>query len=357
MAPQTPLYQAAGVDADAAQSGLEKIVERIRGTWPAAGQRGEVKLDIGYFANVIDIGGGLGLAISTDGVGSKSIVADMMKKYDTIGIDCVAMNVNDLICVGARPLSLVDYIAVERADAEMLGAIAVGLAEGARQAGISISGGEISQLPDIVRGFDLVGTAVGLVALDRILTGEALVPGDIIIGVESNGIHANGLTLARRVLFDRAKLPIDHVFPELRMPLGDELLRPTLIYVPEALDIIAEVPSVKALINITGDGLLNLPRVAATVGFEIDALPATPPIFELIQRLGGIDEGEMHEVYNMGVGFCVLAAPGDAEAVLNILKRHGRRAWAIGRVVAGDAKGVHLPRRKLVGYGKRFRRV
>ena len=118
---------------------------------------------------------------------------------------------------------------------------------------------------------------------------------------------------------------------------------------------IAEVPAVKALINITGDGLLNLPRVAARVGFEIDALPPTPPIFELIQRLGAIDEAEMYEVYNMGVGFCVLAAPGDAEAVMHILKRHGRCAWAIGRVVADEAKGVHLPRQQAVGYGKRFR--
>jgi phosphoribosylformylglycinamidine cyclo-ligase len=351
---QTQLYKTAGVDTGEAHSGLDRIIGHIKRTWPPAGELGEVKLDIGYFANVIDIGG-VGLAISTDGVGSKSIIADMMRRYDTIGIDCVAMNVNDLLCVGARPLSLVDYIAVERADADMLGAIAVGLAAGARQAGISISGGEISQLKDIVSGFDLVGTAVGTVPLDRIITGQRLAPGDIVIGLESSGIHSNGLSLARQVFFDHAGLAVGHIFPELGEPLGEELLRPTLIYVPEILDIIEHVPTVKALINITGDGLLNLPRVAAKVGFVIDNMPPVPVIFRLIQQHGGISDAEMHQVYNMGVGFCVLAAATDRDPVIAILNRHGRRAQVIGQVIADEIKGVYLPNQKLVGYGKQFR--
>src|SRR5437870_6242023 len=156
------LYKTAGVDTAAKQSGLHKIVERIIETWPGPGGVGAVKLDIGYFANVIDIGG-IGLAFCTDGVGSKSIIAQMMRRYDTIGIDCVAMNVNDVLCVGARPISMVDYIAVETADAEMLGAIAIGLAAGGKAAGISICGGETAPLEAIVRGVDLVGTAVGIV--------------------------------------------------------------------------------------------------------------------------------------------------------------------------------------------------
>jgi phosphoribosylformylglycinamidine cyclo-ligase len=347
-------YRGAGVDIAAAESGLKKIVDSIRQTWPAAGGVGAVKLDIGYFANVIDIGG-VGLAICTDGVGSKSIIASMMQKYDTIGIDCVAMNVNDVICVGARPISMVDYIAVEAADADMLGAIAIGLAEGARQAGISISGGEIAQLKDVMRGFDLVGMAVGLAPLDRIITGRDLAPGDAIIGIESNGIHSNGLSLARRVFFEQGRRSVDHVFPELGVPLGEELLRPTLIYVPEVLDIIEHVPTVKALINITGDGLLNLPRADAKVGFEIDNLPPAPPIFRLIQRHGAVADAEMYAVYNMGVGFCVLAADQDVGAILAILERHRRRAQVIGRVIEDDGKGVHLPAAKLVGHGKRFR--
>jgi phosphoribosylformylglycinamidine cyclo-ligase len=250
---------------------------------------------------------------------------------------------------------MVDYIAIEKADAEILGAIAIGLTEGAKQAGISISGGEIAPLKDVVRGFDLVGMAVGIVPLDRIITGRDLVPGDVVIGLESSGIHSNGLTLARHVFFERAKLSIEHVFPELGIPLGEELLRPTLIYVPEILDVIKNIPAVKALINITGDGLLNLPRVDAKVGFLIDDLPPVPWIFRLIQQYGDVDNAEMFEVYNMGVGFCVLAAEDDADPVLSILQRHGRRARVIGRVIEDEGKGVHLPRERLVGHGKAFR--
>jgi phosphoribosylformylglycinamidine cyclo-ligase len=347
------LYQAAGVDTASAQIGLQRIIERIKATWPAPNALGAVKLDIGYFANVIDIGG-IGLAICTDGVGSKSIIAQMMRRYDTIGIDCVAMNVNDVLCVGARPISLVDYIGVEEADADLLGDIAIGLAAGAKQAGISISGGEISPLKDVIRGFDLVGTAIGIVPLDRIITGRNLVPGDVVIGLESSGIHSNGLTLARFVFFKQAGLAADQVLPELGIPLGEELLRPTLIYVSEILDIIEQVPTVKALINVTGDGLLNLPRVEATVGFEIDNMPPTPPIFRLIQTRGGVSSAEMYQVYNMGVGFCVLVAEKDCDATLAILQRHGRRAQVIGRVIEDDSKGVYLPRQRLIGHGKRF---
>ena len=354
MQSRNSLYKTAGVDADATQSGLQKIVERIKETWPPPGAVGAVKLDIGYFANVIDIGG-IGLAICTDGVGSKSIIAQMMRRYDTIGIDCVAMNVNDVLCVGARPISMVDYIGVEDSDADMLGAIAIGLSAGAKAAGVSISGGEISPLKDVMRGFDLVGTAVGLVPLDRIITGRDLVPGDVIIGLESSGIHSNGLTLARYVFFKQSRLSVDHIFPELGVPLGEELLRPTLIYVPEILDIIQNVPTVKALINITGDGLLNLPRVDSRVGFLIDDLPPAPAIFRLIQSHGGVSSAEMYQVYNMGIGFCVLVAPEDADATLLILQRHSRRARVIGRIIDDGSKGVYLPHQRLEGHGKEFR--
>jgi phosphoribosylformylglycinamidine cyclo-ligase len=348
------LYKTAGVDADATQSGLHKIIERIKETWPTSGGVGAVKLDIGYFANVIDIGG-VGLAICTDGVGSKSIIAQMMRRYDTIGIDCVAMNVNDVLCVGARPISMVDYIGVEESDANMLDAIAIGLSAGAKEAGVSISGGEISPLKDVMRGFDLVGTAVGLVPLDRIITGRDLVPGDVIVGLESSGIHSNGLTLARYVFFKQEQLSVEHIFPELGVSLGEELLRPTLIYVPEILDIIDNVLTVKALINITGDGLLNLPRVEAKVGFMIDDLPPVPPIFRLIQSRGGVSSAEMYQVYNMGIGFCVLVPENDVSSTLSILQRHGRRARVIGRVIEDDGKGVYLTHQRLEGHGKEFR--
>jgi phosphoribosylformylglycinamidine cyclo-ligase len=348
-------YKAAGVDIAEADAGLRRIIGRITATWPQTGL-GAVKLPIGYFANVIDIGG-IGLAIGTDGVGSKAIVAQMLNRYDTIGIDCVAMNVNDLLCVGARPLSMVDYIAVERADAGVLDAIAVGLAEGARQAGVSITGGEISQLPDIVRGFDLVGTAIGTVALDRIIIGRDLHPGDQVIGVASNGLHSNGFTLTRRVFFEQAGVSPRQFFPELGCELGEELLRPTFIYVREILEIIEQVRAVKALIHITGDGLLNLPRVDAEIGFVLDALPPPPAIFGLIERCGGVPLTEMFEVYNMGIGFCVVVAEADVAATLAILARHNRQASVIGHAIADPEKSVQLPQYKLVGQGKRFRRA
>ena len=346
-------YKTSGVDVGEADAGLRNIIARVTATWPKSGL-GAVKLPIGYFANVVDIGG-TGLALCTDGVGSKAIVAQMMGKYDTIGIDCVAMNVNDLLCVGARPISMVDYIAIARADSAILDGIAIGLAEGARQAGVSISGGEISQLPDMVRGFDLVGTAVGTVALDHILIGQDLKPGDRVIGIASNGIHSNGFTLARRALFEQGGLSVEQVVPELGRPLGEELLRPTSIYVPEILEILDQVSSVKALIHITGDGLLNLPRVAAEVGFILDDLPSPPPIFELIEEHAGVDPAEMFAVYNMGIGFCVVVAEADAEAALAILRRHKRDARVIGYAVADRTKSVFLPQQRLIGTGKHFR--
>jgi phosphoribosylformylglycinamidine cyclo-ligase len=348
----TNQHKAAGVDIAEADAGLANIVSRITGTWPRSGL-GAVQLPIGYFANIVDIGG-IGIAITTDGVGSKAMIADMMRKYDTIGIDCIAMNVNDLLCVGAQPVSLVDYIAVEKADAAMLDGIAIGLTEGARQAGVSITGGEISQLRDVVRGFDLVGTAIGTVPLDRILVGRDIAPGDAVIGIASGGIHSNGMTLTRRVFFEQAGAKIDTYVPELQCTLGEELLRPTVIYVSEILEVLKQVSSVKALMHITGDGLLNLARIDADMGFVIDDLPETPPLFGLIEKFGGIGRAEMFEVYNMGIGFCVVVAAGDADRTLAILAAHGRNALVIGHTIADPAKSVRLPRERLIGAGKRF---
>ena len=346
-------YKASGVDVAEADAGLRRIIERITAGWPTSGF-GAVQLPIGYFANVVDIGG-VGLALCTDGVGSKAIVAQVMGKYDTVGIDCVAMNVNDLLCVGARPVSMVDYIAIDKADEAVLDGIAIGLAEGARQAGVSISGGEISQLPDMVRGFDLVGTAIGTVALDRIIVGRDLKPDDRVIGIASNGIHSNGFTLARKALFQMGGLSVDQVMPELGCAVGQELLRPTFIYVPEILKVMERIPSVKALIHITGDGLLNLPRVDAEIGFVLDNLPDPPSIFDLIQRYGAVGRAEMFEVFNMGIGFCVVVPESDLDPVLAILAEHKRVAWVIGRAVADPSKSVYLPQHNLVGRGKQFR--
>jgi phosphoribosylformylglycinamidine cyclo-ligase len=345
-------YKETGVDTAEADAGLNRIIARIERTWPQIGL-GRVLLPIGYFANVIEMDG-IGLALCTDGVGSKTIIADMMGKYDTIGIDCVAMNVNDMICVGAKPLSLVDYIAVSQTDAAMLDAIGAGLCEGAKMAQISISGGETAQLKDVVKGFDLVGMAVGRVALDKVIDGKHVREGDVVIGVRSNGIHSNGLSLARKAFFDSNKYAIDRKFDELAATIGDELLRPTHIYVPEAMEILENVGGVKALVNITSDGLLNLARVAAPVGYVIDHLIEPHPIFALIQQHAGVDDSEMFEVFNMGIGFCYVVDPADADQTLSILTKHRRVAQRIGYAVTDAEKSVRIPERNLVGRRKRF---
>lgn len=349
-------YKNTGVDSLEADAGLIKITERITKTWPET-TPGKVKLEVGQFANVIDIGNGTGLAICTDGVGSKTIIAEKMDKYDTIGIDCVAMNVNDLICVGARPLSMVDYIAVEHVEARVLDEIAEGLCRGAELAGISITGGETSQLPDVMNGFDLVGTAVGLVDLEEILVGKDSQAGDVVIGIRSNGVHSNGLTLARHVLLDGNKFQISSTPQELDCTLGEELLKPTDIYVPEAMQIIDEVDGVRALVNITSDGLLNLTRSMSNVGYVIDNLPKPNPVFGLIQRFGKVSTGEMFEVFNMGIGFCVVTSEESADQVLGILEAHGRAASVIGRATDDPemAKKVSIPQYDLLGKNKTFK--
>jgi phosphoribosylformylglycinamidine cyclo-ligase len=346
------VYKQTGVDTAEADAGLANIVSRVQGTWPKSGF-GRVILDIGYFANVVDVGG-IGIALCTDGVGSKTIIADMMQKYDTIGIDCIAMNVNDMICVGARPVSLVDYIAVEHVTAAMLDAIGVGLCKGAQQAQISISGGETAQLKDVVKGFDLVGMAVGRVDLNKVIDGRTVREGDVVVGVRSNGVHSNGLSLARRAFFDNKKFDVNHKFAELELTIGEELLLPTDIYVPEAMEILEKVSGVRALINITSDGLLNLARVNSNVGFVIDHLIKPQPVFELIQRFANVPDTEMFEVFNMGIGFCYVVDPIDADLTISILAKHGRKAQRIGHAVADSQKRIYVPEKELIGKHKTF---
>ncbi len=352
-------YRIAGVDSVGEADALGALTDRIRRTFTYAGVRGTpgaVVLDLGYFANVIEIGGGQGLAVSTDGVGTKLLVAEMMEKYDTVGIDCVAMNVNDVLCVGARPITLLDYIAVERTDARMLGQIADGFVRGAEEARISIAGGELAQVAEMLRGvrpgsgFDIVGTAVGLVPLDRVIVGAGLGDGDVVIGLASTGIHSNGLTLARKALFDTAGYAIDARPDSLDRSLGEELLEPTRIYVRPVLALLEAVAEVKALAHITGDGLLNLLRVQSHVGFEMTELPEPQPIFSLIQQAGQVDESEMYRVFNMGVGFAIVVAGAAADRALAVLHRAGASdARIIGRVKSGEPGKLRIPARGLLG--------
>jgi phosphoribosylformylglycinamidine cyclo-ligase len=346
-------YRDAGVDTDEADAGLKRLSSRITETWPRSDELGAVKLGIGYFANVIDMGGH-GIAITTDGVGSKAMIAHSLKKYKTIGIDCVAMNVNDLICVGAQPVSMVDYVAVKKVDANFLDQLAVGLSHGAKLAQISICGGETAQLRDMIDGFDLAGTAIGRVPLDKIVIGQNIERGDVVIGIVSNGIHSNGLSLARQAFLDKNKFELSHQFPELDRSLGDELLRPTHIYVKECLELLNQISSVKALIHITSDGFLNLLRVQAKAEYVIDYLPPIPPIFSLIQKLEKLDDARMFEVFNMGIGFCVVVGKTDADLALSILRSEGKDAFRIGYVKSTEIRRVSIPDFGLVGENKHF---
>jgi phosphoribosylformylglycinamidine cyclo-ligase len=349
----TDKYAEVGVDVSKADRSIEEITRIITTTWSNNGL-GAVKLPIGYFANVIDLGNGTGIAFTTDGVGSKTIMAEMLGKWDTIGIDCVAMNVNDLICTGATPLSMVDYIAVSQIDDEIIRDIAKGLADGAHQAGISISGGEISQLPDLMNGLDLSGSAVGLVEIDKIITGKDVSPGDSIIGLSSTGVHSNGLSLARRIWLER-KQKLSR-FSDVLEPIGDMLLSPTAIYVQEVMDLLGQLP-IKGLVNITGDGLLNLNRIHNhEVSFYLDSLPVAPYIFQLLQQWGSLDDATMYQTFNMGIGFCVIVEKLHEKSVIDIVKYHGRDAWIIGTVIDDANNIVHIPAKHLVGYGKHFSR-
>lgn len=349
-------YEKSGVSTQGAETALDAIKRHIPAT------RGfnpdfPVALDLGYFANVIDIGGGQGLAFCTDGVGTKVIVAELVDRYDTLGIDCVAMNVNDLICLGAVPVSMVDYIACSHTDPRIFEELAVGLKEGARQGRVSISGGEISQVKEIVNGIDLIGSAVGLVQLDQVNTGQNVRPGQVVVGIASSGVHSNGLTLARRVLLgeslEEQKKNAAKVDSTLGKTVGDELLVPTYIYVQDMLALWKTGVEVRAMVNITGGGLSNLNRVSADgIQFVLDQLPEPLPVFKLIQERGKVSDAEMYEVFNMGVGF-VVVVDDDAAArtVIDTCKTFDHPAQVIGRIEAGEGCSVSVPQKNLKAVG------
>jgi phosphoribosylformylglycinamidine cyclo-ligase len=326
-------YARAGVDQGAADAAVAGLVGALAGIELGRPSR-QVPLP-GHYASVIRIDDRTGIALSTDGVGTKLLVAEQLGRFDTIGIDCVAMNVNDVICVGAEPLAMLDYIAIDRVDPEVCEQIGAGLARGAELAGIEIPGGELAQLGDVVRGFDIAGACFGTVALDGIIDGSGVRPGDVVIGLPSSGIHSNGYTLARTAL---AELPLD-ADPEGRLgrPLGEVLLEPTEIYVKSVLDLLSAV-EVGGLAHITSGGLGNLLRLAADVAYEIDDPLAVPPVFELIRERGGVSDAEMYEVFNMGCGFCVVVRESDEGTALDVLRHHYREAKRIGRVADGPRR-------------------
>jgi len=324
-------YAKAGVDqgaADAAVTGLVRALGAIQLGRPSA----QVPLP-GHYASVIKIDERTGIALSTDGVGTKLVLAEQLGRFDTIGIDCVAMNVNDVICVGAAPLAMLDYIAIEKADPAVCEEIGVGLARGAEQAGIEIPGGELAQLGQLVRGVDVSGACFGTVALEEIVDGSAVEPGDVVIGLPSTGLHSNGYTLARSAL---AEVPLED--DRLGRPLGDVLLEPTEIYVKPIAELLRSEVDVRGLAHITSGGTKNLLRLAAEVGYEIDDPLPVPPVFDLIQQLGEVSGEEMQEVFNLGCGFCVVVPARDEAAALDLLRAHYPAAKRIGRATEGPSR-------------------
>jgi phosphoribosylformylglycinamidine cyclo-ligase len=336
-------YGASGVSISASDAGVRAIVDVLRTIDP--GRPSRSVLGSGHYASVLRVTDELGVALSTDGVGSKLVVAEQAGRLDTVGIDCIAMNVNDLVCVGAEPLAMLDYLAVERVDPAALGQIALGLKAGAEDAGIEIPGGELAVLPELIRGhpsphgFDLCGSAFGTVALDAIVTGERIAPGDALLGIPSSGLHSNGYTLARRALLGDGRLGLDDRPAELGgASVADVLLEPTVIYVRAVLDLLRSGVPVHGLAHITGGGLDNLLRLSDRVGYAVtDPLPV-PAVFGLVQRLGSVSDDEMWEVFNMGCGFVAVVPADRAGDAAQILAARHPGARAIGAVT--DRAGV-----------------
>ena len=311
-------YSEAGVDIDASERATEALIAQIKGV-NRKGDGEAIRLDNG-FAGLVKLGDGA-LAMCTDGVGSKLLLAEEMDSIHTVGIDCVAMNTNDLICVGAEPLSFVDYVALDKPDEKLMAKIGMGLAEGCKQSNCTLSGGETAILPELVHGFDIAGTSVGYVKQDKIIDGTKIVEGNVLIGLKSSGPHSNGYTLIRK-LFDGDK------------ELGKKLVEPTRIYVKEVMELINQV-NVNGIAHITGGGLDNISRINDNFQYVIDNPLPVPSVFDWLQEKGNIETKEMYRTFNMGMGMIIIIDKADAEKSVSILGKH---AQVIGSVENG--KGV-----------------
>jgi phosphoribosylformylglycinamidine cyclo-ligase len=339
-------YQGAGVDIAAGEAAVERIKQKVRSTY-----RPEVLGDIGGFGGLVALPAGYRqpvLVSSTDGVGTKAMVAQAAGRFDTIGIDLVAMCVDDIVCQGAEPLFFLDYISVGRLDPDQIDALVSGIVDGCRQAGCALVGGEMAEHPGAMAPgeFDLVGFAVGVAERDRILTGESAAAGDVLIGLPSPGLRSNGYSLARRVLFDRAGLSLDDELFHGHT-VADELLRPSVIYAPAVARLLGDV-DVRAVAHITGGGIAgNLPRVLpAGVDAELARTAwEVPRVFSEIQRLGGVSDDEMARVFNLGLGMVMVVPAADAGRALARLREAGHAAVEVGQLVAGargEGREVHL---------------
>jgi phosphoribosylformylglycinamidine cyclo-ligase len=319
-------YADAGVDQDVMNEAARSLVGSLQ--FKREGLGAPYRHE-GGFSGLIEFGDVM-LGLATDGVGTKSHISQETGRWDTIGIDCVAMNVNDLICVGAEPLAFVDYIATPRPEPEVWKQIGIGLDEGCRQSNMTLVGGETSVMPETVKQIDITGTALGYVPKDRVITGTEVGPGDAIIGLASSGIHSNGYTLVRKVVSAAGRSWSE---PFGDRTLGEEALEPTTIYVKAVMELVSSV-HVKAMANNTGGGLRNLARWRGGLRYVVDEPMPVPTIFEALADWGGIEEEEMWQTFNMGIGFFIAVAPGDVSDALEVLGRH-HDAQVVGRVEEG----------------------
>jgi len=330
-------YKKVGVDISKIKQSQQAIGKLIASTHKLQ-KKAKIAQGFGHYAGIVEIPGVKLLATHTDGVGTKVVIANMMKKYNTIGIDCVAMNVNDIICIGATPISFVDYIAANKNDQQIFKKIVEGLVIGAKKSAMPIVGGETAIMPDVIEGkgfaFDLAGMVVGLVEKKELILGNKIKSGDVIIGVNSTGFHSNGYSLARKAIL--GKYSIKDKIKGVGT-IGDALLKPTEIYTNPILEIIQKC-KVNGLAHITGGAFTKLLRLKK-IGYEIDSLPKIPPIMGLVEEQG-VKQEEMYKTFNMGVGFCVIAPKDQVIRIKSIFKKHKISSQEIGEVIS--KKGVFV---------------
>ncbi len=299
---------------------------------------GKVISGFGHYAGLIEIGDKI-MALHTDGVGTKILISQLMKKYDTIGIDCIAMNVNDIVCVGSKPLGYLSYIALQKTNYTLLKEVTKGLIKGAKLSNVAIVGGETAILPDIITGnaidynFDLAGMIFGIIDdRKKMILGNKIKSGDIIIGIDSSGLHSNGYTLARKVLLE--KYDISDRPEYLETSLGKELLKPTAIYSKTILKLIEEFDTqvIHGLSHITGGAFTKLNRLNSNVDYVLDNLPEIRGIFKQIMKDGKINVTEMYKTFNMGVGFCIIASKDKAEDIMEVINKDSLKCQVIGKI-------------------------
>jgi phosphoribosylformylglycinamidine cyclo-ligase len=333
-------YRDAGVDVKKIRSAQRSIGEIISASHSLLPE-GKVMSGFGHYAGLIKLGKQI-LALHSDGVGTKVLVAQLMNRFDTVGIDCVAMNVNDIICVGAMPIGFVDYVALRQPNEGLLEEIAKGLLKGAKQSEMAIVGGETAILPDIISGdsenaFDLAGTVMGIVREKPIL-GQSVRQGDVIVGVESSGLHSNGYSLARKILLGRYS--VDDNAEHLVQTVGEELLTPTRIYVKPVMELLKEKIPVHGLAHITGGAFTKLPRLNSRVRYVLEDLPPPTGIFKQIQVDGRIDAAEMCRTFNMGIGFCVICPRAAADSVTRLFAKFKMASRIVGKIEDGNGEVI-----------------